>query len=105
MQLQNTFVHHVFFYLKHNNAGNLQGLVEGLQRLSAASTIKQFHIGIPANTNRDVVERSYNVSWLVLFDNAADQDSYQTDPVHLNFIKECSHLWNKVVVYDSVNAG
>src|SRR5882757_5074261 len=105
MQLQNTFVHHVFFWLKHNDAGNLQSLVEGLQRLSSASTIKQFHIGIPANTDRDVIERTYSVSWLVLFDNAADQDSYQTDPIHLEFIKQCSHLWNKVVVYDSVNAG
>jgi hypothetical protein len=105
MQLQNTFVHHVFFYLKQNDAGNLQSLVEGLQRLSSASTIKQFHIGIPANTNRDVIERTYSVSWLVLFDNAADQDIYQTDPIHLDFVKQCSHLWSKVVVYDSVNAG
>ena len=104
MRLQNTFVHHVFFYLKRNNAGNLQGLVEGLKRLSAASTIKQFHIGIPANTNREVIENSYSVSWMLLFDNAADQDSYQVDPIHLNFVKECSHLWNRVVVYDSINA-
>ena len=104
MQLQNTFLHHVFFYLNDHNAANVQSLVDGLQKLSAASTIRQFHIGIPADTNRDVVERSYSVSWLVLFDNGADQESYQTDPIHLAFIDQCSHLWNKVVVYDSVNA-
>ena len=104
MQLQNIFIHHVFFYLKHHDTANVQALVEGLQKLSDASTIRQFHIGIPADTHRDVVERSYSVSWLLFFDNAADQENYQSDPIHLRFIEECSHLWNKVVVYDSVNA-
>jgi len=104
MQLQNIFVHHVFFYLKQHNPANVAALVQGLQKLSSASTIREFHIGVPAETYRDVVERSYGVSWLVFFDNPAGQESYQTDPVHLQFIRECSHLWNKVVVYDSVNA-
>ena len=104
MQLQNIFVHHVFFYLKQHDPANVAALVQGLQKLSSASTIKTFHIGVPAETCRDVVERSYGVSWLVFFDNPDDQESYQTDPVHLDFIRECSHLWNKVVVYDSVNA-
>ena len=104
MELQNIFVHHVFFYLKHHDEDNVAELVQGLRKLSSASTIRQFHIGVPAQTYRDVVERSYGVSWLVFFDNPADQEGYQTDPVHLEFIRECSHLWNKVVVYDSVIA-
>lgn len=104
MQLQNIFVHHVFFYLNTNNAANVQSLIKGLERLSKAPIIKQSHIGIPANTNRDVVDNAYDVSWLVFFNSAAEQDSYQTDPIHLQFVKECSHLWHKVVVYDSVNA-
>ena len=104
MELQNVFVHHVFFYLRHQDAANEQKLIEGLQKLSSASTIRQFHIGLRADTHRDVVERAYSISWLVFFDNLKDQESYQTDPVHLEFIDECSHLWTKVVVYDSVNA-
>ncbi len=102
---QNVFIHHVFFWL-HNPASqkDLALLVEGLRKLSSAKTIRQFHIGVPANTNREVIERSYSVSWFVLFDNAADQDSYQTDPIHLRFVEECSHLWKKVVVHDSIDA-
>jgi hypothetical protein len=50
-----------------------------------------------------VIETSYAVSWLVFFDNAADQASYQTDPIHLKFVEECSALWVKVIVYDSVD--
>ena len=79
-------------------------LIEGLKKLSSVTTIKQFHIGIPANTNRDVIENTYSVSWTLFFDNAEDQESYQVDPMHLNFVKECSHLWNKVTVFDTVNA-
>ena len=104
MQLQNIFIHHVFFWLKENNTSNREQLVEGLKKLSSATTIRQFHIGIPANTNREVVENTYGVSWMIFFDNDADQESYQVDPVHLDFVKECSHLWNKVTVFDSVNA-
>lgn len=104
MQLQNIFVHHVFFYLNESDAAHTQSLVEGLERLSKASIIKQSHIGIPANTNRDVVDNAYDVSWLAFFNSAAEQDSYQTDPIHLQFVKECSYLWKKVVVFDAVNA-
>ena len=104
MQLQNIFIHHVFFWLKENNNSNREQLVEGLKKLSSVTTIRQFHIGIPAKTNREVVENTYSVSWMIFFDNDADQESYQVDPMHLDFVKECSHLWNKVTVFDSVNA-
>ncbi|MGN6295579.1 MAG: Dabb family protein [Ginsengibacter sp.] len=101
---KNGFIHHVFFWLK--DAGSSQAreqLIEGLRKLSKAPTIKDFHIGIPANTNRDVIDSSYAASWLLLFDSAEDQDIYQTDPIHLKFIEECSHLWSKVVVYDTIS--
>ena len=101
---KNGFIHHVFFWLK--DAGSSQAreqLIEGLRKLSKAPTIKDFHIGIPANTNRDVIDSTYAASWLLLFDSAEDQDIYQTDPIHLKFIEECSHLWSKVVVYDTIS--
>ncbi len=104
MQLQNIFIHHVFFWLEENNESNRQQLIYGLQKLSAATTIRQFHVGIPADTRRSVVENTYSVSWMLFFDNAEDQESYQVDPIHLNFVKECSHLWNKVTVFDTINA-
>ena len=104
MLLQNIFIHHVFFWLKENNESNRRQLIEGLKKLSSVTTIRQFHIGVPANTDRAVIENTYSVSWMIFFDNPADQDSYQVDPIHLDFVKECSHLWNKVSVFDTVNA-
>jgi hypothetical protein len=37
----------------------------------------------------------------VVLKNLDDHDLYQEDPVHLNFIKECSHLWKKVQIFDA----
>jgi hypothetical protein len=98
------FVHHVYFWLK--NPGSQEDkakLVEGLQKLTAVETIETFHIGQPADTDREVIDRSYAVSWLLVFRNKADQDVYQVHPLHLKFVEECAHLWEKVIVYDSVD--
>lgn len=98
------FVHHVYFWLKNPDSNEDKAkLIEGLKKLSKVSTIKMFHIGVPATTNRDVIDRSYAASWLAIFDDQPTQDSYQTDPIHLKFVEECSSLWSKVIVYDSVD--
>ena len=103
-EMKNVFVHHVYFWLK--NAGSTEDLgklVTGLKKLSTVKTIRQFHIGKPASTSREVIDGSYAVSWFTIFDNKADQDSYQADPIHLKFVGEYSFLWQKVLVYDSVD--
>lgn len=105
MTANNVFIHHVYFWLKNpSSREDLNDLLNGLERLSKVRGLKMFHIGKPANTNRDVIDFSYSVSWMLIFEDAAAQDSYQVDPLHLTFVKECSHLWEKVVVYDSVDA-
>lgn len=104
MQIENTFIHHVFFWLKNpESKEDYDALINGLKKLSGAKIIRQFHIGKPADTDRGVIDRSYAVSWMLFFNNADEQSSYQTDPMHLTFVEECSHLWTKVIVYDSVN--
>jgi hypothetical protein len=105
MATNNVFVHHVYFWLSNpDSAEDKKALLAGLKKLSAVKTIQFFHIGVPATTNRDVIDVSYSVSWLLFFENKADQDSYQVDPDHLQFVAECKNLWKKVVVYDSVSA-
>ena len=98
------FVHHVFFWLKNpNSATDQAALIAGLEKLKAAPPIGTAYIGLPADTNRSVIDNSYAVSWLLLFDNAANQAAYQTDSIHLQFVEECASLWERVLVYDSVN--
>ena len=102
---KNVFVHHVYFWLKNPlDKKLLDQLIKGLNILSDAAVINGFHIGIPATTSREVIDSSYNVSWLLFFKNKDDQDIYQTHPMHLQFINDCAHLWEKVIVYDTIAA-
>lgn len=97
------FVHHVYFWLKNpGSEADKNKLIEGLQTLTKISTIRMAHIGAPAATNRSVIDRSYAVSWLLFFDNLEDEEMYQKHPDHLKFVEHYSHLWEKVIVYDSV---
>ena len=103
MPIKNRFIHHVYFWLKRPDSREDHAkLTEGLVKLSAVKTIQEFHIGKPADTHRDVIDTTYSVSWLVIFANAEDQEKYQVDSIHLKFVEECSPLWNKVLVYDSI---
>lgn len=105
IKMSGILVHHVFFWLKEaKNEAHKNQLVSALNELIKVKTIKMSHIGLPAGTeNRDVVDHSYSVSYLVVFDTQADQDAYQIDPIHLKFVDDNSHLWEKVVVYDSTD--
>jgi len=38
---------------------------------------------------------------LTTFNDEAGHDYYQIAPIHLEFIKNCAHLWDKVLIYDS----
>lgn len=105
VKITGALMHHVFFWLKEpENTQHKKQLVDALNQLLKVKTIKMSHIGYPAGTeNRDVVDHSYSVSYMVLFDDQAGQDAYQIDPLHLKFVEENQHLWKKVVVYDSVD--
>jgi hypothetical protein len=98
------FVHHVYFWLKKPGSKEDKAkLIEGLKKLAGVKAIRMFHIGQPAPTGRDVIDRSYSISWLTIFDNENDQESYQADPIHLKFVEKYSPLWSKVIVYDSID--
>ncbi|HEX8018800.1 Dabb family protein [Mucilaginibacter sp.] len=99
-------VHHVFFWLK--NPGSTEDrdkLVAGVKTLAKIETVRKLRVGIVASTEkRDVVDNSWAVSELMFFSDLAGQATYQTHPIHLEFIKNCSHLWEKVIVYDAQDA-
>nr|WP_294813250.1 Dabb family protein [uncultured Sphingomonas sp.] len=97
-------VHHVFFWLKNpESAADRDQLIAGLRKLAAVDVVRSLQIGVPASTEqRDVVDSSFQVSELMVFDNVADQKTYQDHPVHKDFVAKCSHLWAKVIVYDMV---
>ena len=95
-------VHHVFFWLKRPGSDrDRDQLIAGLRALAKIHVIRSLQIGVPASTEqRDVVDASFDVSELMVFDNVADQKLYQDHPIHQDFIAKCGHLWRKVIVYD-----
>ena len=99
-------IHHVFFWLKNpGNQADRAQLMEGLRTLTGVKQVKQLLIGTPARTEqRTVVDSTYDVSELMYFDSAAEQDEYQVDPIHKAFVEKYSHLWEKVIVYDMLVA-
>jgi hypothetical protein len=99
-------IHHVFFWLKNPaSKEDLAKLLQGLRTLKGIETVRDIRIGVPASTEkREVVDNSYSASELLFFDDLAGQKIYQDHPIHQKFIADCSHLWERVVVYDTVDA-
>ena len=99
-------VHHVFFWLKNpGSKEDLAKLLAGLATLARIETVRGAHFGVPASTEkRDVVDNSYSASEILFFDDLAGQKTYQDHPIHKQFVADCSHLWERVVVYDAIAA-
>jgi hypothetical protein len=98
-------VHHVFFWLKNpSSTEDRDQLVAGLKTLAGIPLIKELYVGILASTEkRDVVDASWQVSELMFFPDLQSQATYQQHQIHQDFVKNYSHLWEKVVVYDAMN--
>jgi len=96
--------HHVFFWLKNpDSKEDLEKLLAGIRTLAKIETVRAIHVGVPASTEkREVVDNSYSASELLMFDDVEGQNAYQVHPIHQKFVEDCSHLWSKVVVFDSI---
>ena len=97
-------VHHVFFWLKNPDAvEDKLKLKEGLRTLESIPEVNKLLIGEPASTlEREVVVSDWQVTEIMYFDSIEDQDAYQTHPTHQAFVEQYSHLWDRVVVYDTL---
>jgi Stress responsive A/B Barrel Domain len=96
--------HQALFWLKNPGSdADRTALIAGLRTLSGIPQIKALSIGVPAATEwRDVVDASFDVHEMMVFDSLEDQKTYQDHPVHQAFIATCGHLWDRVVVYDTL---
>jgi hypothetical protein len=99
-------LHHVFFWLKNpKSIEDRDKLVAGVKTLGKIPIIRELRVGVVASTEkRDVVDNSWAVSELMFFSNVEDQAAYQNHPIHLKFVETCSPLWEKVIVYDAIDA-
>jgi len=96
------FSHIVIFWADPANPNAADEIVAGAEKyLRPVPGVRLFHCGKMATSERKgVVDQSYSVALNLTFDTKADQDAYQVHPSHLEFVKQCSPSWQKVVVYD-----
>ena len=99
-------IHTVLFWLKPNlNQEEKSSFQENLEKLRDIKSINFAYIGKPANTSkRPVIDDSYDYCLTVGLENLEAHDNYQEDKIHLDFIKNCSQMWDRVLIYDAESA-
>jgi hypothetical protein len=99
------FVHAVYFWLRDDLTSRERGqFAAGLRALRAIEGVEHGYIGVPAPTDRPVIERGYARSLVLVFADQQAHDAYQVHPVHDQFRAECGGYWTTVRIYDSVTA-
>lgn len=96
--------HNVYFWLKEGTSEDqIKAFERGLQKLGTVPSIMSYYWGPPAPTeDRNVIDNSYAYSINALFQKLEDQEKYQKDPIHLEFIKNHQDIWETVKVYDNL---
>lgn len=100
-----TFVHVVLFWLKNpdNQEERSQFETSIGKFIKNSKHVKSMHLGSPASTSRPVIDSSYTYCLIVSFPTKDEHDKYQAEKKHKIFIKESENLWEKALIYDSVN--
>jgi Stress responsive A/B Barrel Domain len=96
------FTHVVLFWMKPDAPANAaeQTKIDAKDLLAKIPTIKFFDVGHAAMTPRDVVDNTYHVGLLTVFEDTEGHDEYQIHPLHKEFIARNKNNWLRVAVYD-----
>lgn len=94
--------HCVFFSLVEPTDEARKKLVAACHRhLTGHPGEVSFSVGTLSDLARSVNDRDYDVALMIVFEDRAAHDVYQTAPRHLKFIEENKAGWKKVRVFDS----
>ncbi len=94
-------IHSVYFWLwKTLDVEKRRQFENGLDLLTRDPNVLTRHIGRPADTDRDVIERGYDYGVVLTFENLETHNAYQAGQAHQTFLDTCSDMWARVQVYD-----
>src|SRR3954471_21237068 len=97
------FIHAVYFWLRPDlGSADRKKFEAGLRSLRTIEGVREGYIGVPASTDRPVIERGYSRALVLVFADQAAHDAYQVHPVHDRFREECGGSWTAVRIYDAV---
>lgn len=95
------FVHCVYFWLRDDlSHEDRDAFLDGVSRLTTIDTVLHGYVGVPAGTDRPIIDRTYSFGLVCVFDDRAAHDAYQVDSIHDEFRDTCSSFWSKVKIYD-----
>lgn len=98
------FVHAVYFWLRPDlTPAQRAQFATQVRSLGTIEGVQQCYTGVPAATDRPVIERSYSQALVLVFADEAAHDTYQVHPVHERFRTECGAFWTTVRIFDSVS--
>lgn len=97
------FCHSVYFWLRDDlSPTELTTFQDGIDSLRRIETVQHGFIGVPAATDRAIIERGYSHALVLLFADSEAHDAYQVHPVHDAFRRNCATFWSRIVIYDAV---
>ena len=97
-------IHTVLFWLhkdlKSNQLTEFRASLETLKHIQSAEAV---YIGTPADTppRPEVLVSTYDFCLTVVLKDVQAHDTYQTDPIHQQFIETYKPYWERVRVYDA----
>lgn len=99
------FIHAVYFWLRDDlTADEKKRFAAGLRSLREIEGVAHGYIGVPAPTDRPVIERGYSRGLVLVFADERAHDAYQVHPVHDRFRDECKGFWKTIRIYDTITA-
>lgn len=103
MQNKQKFIHSVYFWLRRDlDESQIAAFREGLNSLLTIEKIQQGYVGVPAATDRPIIDRTYDYALILVFENPEDHDRYQYHSVHERFRTTFGTFWLRVQIYDMI---
>ena len=100
-KLERPFIHSVYFWFKEGvTEEQKEQFFADTEKLRDIEVVQAFYTGVPAETTRPIVERSYDFAVIVHFKDLAAHDVYQQHPIHLALLENGASLWDKVMITD-----
>ena len=94
--------HHVLFWLKDDaSEAEYNEFKTALENLESIAPSAFFHVGTPANIERDVIDASYSFSLFAAFETIEQFETYQKHPQHIEFLNGPNKLAKRVLIYDA----
>ncbi|HEY9117224.1 MAG TPA: Dabb family protein [Roseivirga sp.] len=98
---EDPLVHTAYFWFKEGVTDEqIEAFHKRSEELTKIPEVMALYTGKPADTNRPIVERSYDFAVVVHLKDLAAHDAYQQHPIHQKLLTDYSPLWERVMVTD-----